>query len=149
MLHKIEFLDRLPENDLINLLVSCEIVSVRKQQVVFRRGEEQAEAIILLCGALALQNSLSHRLHQNNLSQSNMDLQTVPDEFAKSNDTASAVPELAKSADSVNVVPGDALGFKALFSEWGQWPISCVATQKAEVPPPPLRVWDQGSGFRV
>ena len=106
LLAKVYLLDRLDEENLQKILMVCELVVMRKPQILFEAGQEQTEAFWLISGNLVMKNG------------------SVPG-VSDQNDSGNSLPSLN---------PGDTIGFKALFSDWKPWPISCMAgTNKVEV----------------
>ena len=90
------------------LLMVCELVVMRKPQVLFEAGQEQTDAFLLISGTLILKYGSSEGWEHTDVG-----------------DKGSSLPILN---------PLDTIGFKSLFSDWCQWPLSCMAgTNKVEV----------------
>jgi hypothetical protein len=106
LLSKVPLLERLDDQCLQKILMVCELVVIRKPQVVFEIGQEQSEAIWIISGTLVLNYS-----------------------------SADANDEQMEKASNIPVLnPGDTLGFKSLFTDWKPWPVGCTAgSNKVEV----------------
>jgi hypothetical protein len=107
VLSKIYPLDRLDEDCLQKILMICEFVVLRKPHILFEAGQEQTYAFLILSGSLILKSGSSSSWEQ---------------------DTGGGENDLPV----LNAM--DSIGLKSLFSDWGEWPVGCIAgSNKVEV----------------